>query len=377
MREQSFLTKTVADNRATRFGLLVLWSWLLMVWVVPVSIAGQACSECHTMHNSQNGSAVVGSGPLDKLLKGDCIGCHTGTNTSSTNTPYVHSTSAQYGTTGTENPDSNTLAGGNFRWVANDDAYGHNIAGLFTEDPLATADTGNNNPGFGSGLTAADGTTVGSDWSNNQLTCAGTYGCHGTHSTTSEMDAVVGTHHNSSTGAVIPSATTPTPADSFRALVGIEGYEDPDWEFQPTASAHNQYKGVDGAAGTDDTTISYLCGQCHGTFHQNSNSSSPWLRHPTDYDMANSNRSDYDEYNGGTGTNNTYSVVAPVASSPITSSTVPLSTVTPGTTATEDTIVTCISCHRAHGSPYYKMMRWDYATGTNWSYCAICHTTKD
>jgi predicted CXXCH cytochrome family protein len=41
-----------------------------------------------------------------------------------------------------------------------------------------------------------------------------------------------------------------------------------------------------------------------------------------------------------------------------------------------DAIVTCISCHRAHGSPYYKLLRWDYA-GSISTGCAYCHTSKD
>jgi predicted CXXCH cytochrome family protein len=42
-------------------------------------------------------------------------------------------------------------------------------------------------------------------------------------------------------------------------------------------------------------------------------------------------------------------------------------------------VIMCLSCHRAHGSPYYKMMRWDY-TSTNLldvlSGCIVCHTSK-
>jgi len=49
----------------------------------------------------------------------------------------------------------------------------------------------------------------------------------------------------------------------------------------------------------------------------------------------------------------------------------------------DDAIVTCISCHRAHGSQYADLLRWDYATmtahnGTTGNVgCFQCHTSKD
>jgi len=53
------------------------------------------------------------------------------------------------------------------------------------------------------------------------------------------------------------------------------------------------------------------------------------------------------------------------------------SVVTPGTDR-----VMCLSCHRAHGSPYLDMLRWDYNTmiaadSTKSGGCFICHTNKN
>ena len=369
-------TDSESGRRLWRRGIL---AWLLVgsavTWAglnsaLAAIPAGLPCSDCHTMHNSQDGASMVSEGPQDALLNNDCIGCHSGQN-SGGDTPYVFNTSTapDYGFTGTEG-GTNTLAGGNFYWVvqADGDAAGHNVSGLALADATLTVP-----PGFGSGLAAADGTLVGNGggWpGGTQATCAGVYGCHGSHDQTSAAQAVHGGHHSLASGALVPGGS-PTAANSYRMLVGIAGYEDPDWEYQPTPTAHNQYKGVDGPGGTDTSTISYLCAQCHGQFHQNGQTSSPWLRHPTDYDMANSSRAEYDAYNGGSGTDNVYSVIAPVASASIDSV---LGTVTPAT-ADDDTLVTCISCHRAHGTPYYKLMRWDYAGGTGGD-CAICHTSK-
>jgi predicted CXXCH cytochrome family protein len=63
-------------------------------------------------------------------------------------------------------------------------------------------------------------------------------------------------------------------------------------------------------------------------------------------------------------------VVTPVGSSDV-------SSVKSTVAFNDDSIVTCISCHRAHGTPYYKMVRWDYAGSAGGGFCANCHTSKD
>jgi hypothetical protein len=78
---------------------------------------------------------------------------------------------------------------------------------------------------------------------------------------------------------------------------------------------------------------------------------------------------EYRDYPGDA--SHTYSVIAPVASTDV-------SSVVSSVTFADDTIVTCISCHRAHGTLYFKLMRWDYKNwpgGTNG--CNVCHTEKD
>ena len=327
------------------------------------------CSSCHTMHYSQGGTALGTwgvSGPYHTLLVTDCIGCHTGTN-SGGNTPYVFSSSEPvYNSTGTE-ADTTTLAGGNFYWVqAGGDAKGHNVSGLCSADGTLSTP-----PGFNGGRAAADNSTPGGGtWPGaQQVTCAGLYGCHGSHTVDSSMEAIRGGHHHGVGDAItVPGSS---PEGGYRILVGIAGYEDSDWEYRPSANAHNQYKGVDGAGGTDKSTISYLCAQCHGQFHdgtENIGSSSPWLRHPTDYDMGNTGvSSEYRDYGG---VSNTYQVVTPVGSSDV-------SSVKSTVAFADDSIVTCISCHRAHGTPYYKIMRWDYAGSAGGGFCANCHTSKD
>jgi len=295
-------------------------------------------------------------------------------------------TGATYGT--------DTLAGGNFRWVvAGPDSTGHNVAtdSLVGADALAL-DASNLPPGYDDAQALAAG-VVNANWSTNQLTCAGTFGCHGLRDGTATYDdefvAMSGAHHGAE-GATAYRAGG-TLADSYRFLDGIKGVEDPDREFSVSAADHNQYHGdartsaeIAADVPADATTISALCGQCHGDFHSNNGGiaygndiSNSWLRHPTDIDMNHAGIGpEYADY-GGAGTN-AYVPEAPVASI------VTDDTVLPDVLdVAGDAIVTCISCHRAHGSPYADLMRWDYPTvnsaggGASSAGCFQCHTTKD
>jgi predicted CXXCH cytochrome family protein len=334
------------------------------------------------MHYSQNDSILAewdAGGPHQALLRSDCVGCHSGTNTgiAEWDTPYVHSSSGAptYNTSGTES-DTTTLAGGSFYWVnqpasgsIGGDAAGHNVAGISTADATLLLP-----PGFDGGRAAADSSIPGGGtWtSGQQVTCAGTYGCHGTHAEGVQTIAIHGAHHGNLGGDRSTPGTSP--ATGYRFLVGIAGFEDPDWEFRPTTTEHNQYKGFDRASmdNTDDSTISSLCARCHGAYHSgasNVGTGFPWLRHPTDYDMGNlSVSSDYRNY-GASGVND-YVPAVPVASETVTS-------VKSSVTFANDTIITCVTCHRAHGSKYYKAMRWDYAGSVTGGLCSECHSSKD
>jgi cytochrome c553 len=56
-------------------------------------------------------------------------------------------------------------------------------------------------------------------------------------------------------------------------------------------------------------------------------------------------------------------------------------TVNPG--GTTDDIVMCLSCHGAHATNFYKLMRWDYNgdeggdLAEQLSGCIVCHTSKN
>ncbi len=374
-----------------------------------------ACNVCHTMHNSQNGVPMTFNGsatPNDTLLRGNCLTCHTGTNDGSNVRPYVDSTVAPtYGLKG------NTLAGGNFYWCVNGGS------GALFSSSTSTNTVVNNDPvAIGGGhnvnflgvaadvLTSPPGYSDSIPWttreateglaSTSHLTCAGAAGCHGnrTDSTaadpvndTNNFSAVHGAHH--ANDSIIDGSTV---GKSFRFLLGVLGTEEDDapgtsshrWEYQPDSTHHNEYYGVGRTANDDDVTgtISHLCAECHGAFHNDSGTytgvqgiqgsgatmASPWIRHPTDFDM-----------NGLGGEYAAYTVYNPMV--PVGHST--LEDVTNDSVAygnANGAIVMCISCHRAHGSPFADLLRWDYTTmvagggaPSGSLGCFTCHSTKD
>lgn len=335
------------------------------------------CSDCHTMHNSQGGVQMFTT-TSGALTNGGCVGCHTGSNDGSGNIPFITDTtepsyeSSDAGTLG------NTLAGGSFYWVGIEDAKGHNVIGIVGDDAIGMTPPGWSIDFNGNGSLNNDNLT----WTT-QLTCAGTNGCHGDHNTDSNWGSIAGAHHGSDD--VIDGDTI---AGSFRFLKGVLGLEDSGWEYQPTETNHNQYYGVDKTSdlttSLDTGTISYLCAECHGNFHSGDDGlgaidtpdtiGSPWIRHPTDFDMGSvASKPDYSGYGGG---GHTYSVIAPVASEDVSTT---ISTVYNNS---GDAVVMCLSCHRAHGTPFDDLLRWDYdtcssASGNDVCGCFECHTTKD
>ncbi len=366
-----------------RIRLIFLFLVLLFLPVSVSAFVTGPCTDCHTMHHSQDGGALTAwgdNGPYAALLTVDCIGCHSGDNVVDGKVPFVmpETMVPNYGVTGTES-STTTLAGGNFYWVLANDTRGHNVAGYCNPDATMLPGDGALPPGFAGGRAAGDGTVPGGgSWPvNKQITCAGTYGCHGSHGVTGAAGALSGGHHALS-GPSIPDPEN-SPAD-YRMLVGIAGIEDPAWELKPIASRHNQYHGVDNPGSTDTATISYFCSECHGRFHYNDDAAapsvSPWLRHPTNFDMSQASGSEYANYNEVIGVG-VYSLVAPVASDqglPANRGVIQDRVMESGSQS--DAIITCLSCHRAHGSPYYKSMRWDYAGSATGGDCSVCHTSK-
>lgn len=336
--------------------------WLLSV---EAAMTGGDCADCHVMHASQAGTT---STPNGFLLTSSCLACHAGDNNAGgSSTPLVQ----------TSNGSPKSLAGGDFRYIASlGDAYGHNTTELSNSEDRAAMATP---PGWKSGFNAHGQVGDGGGWDNTKLTCAGVWGCHGLHTAT----GVNGSHHNNANSGADGQAAGDegVSGKGYRFLNGIKGWEDDVYEYNvtntPLDGAHNIYYGEARAADTvnDTQTISYSCAECHGIFHSgattegvgNASFASPWIRHPVDMSMPTTLGSEYAHYT-------TYRIDAPLGSSDVTDGQMTL-------TDAADRIVMCLSCHRAHASPYPSSLRWDPTqtksgvSGTGG--CFACHGHKD
>lgn len=317
-------------------------------------VTGQ-CVNCHTMHNSQGGASMIigygaGAGPYGSLLRANgCLGCHATADGADIwqgvgDAPIVYNPSEpSYG--------ANGLAAGDFYYVTLNNANGHNVAGItgvvFDGIP----------PGYGVGKADTDGNTPGgglsSNWTDQQVTCAGYYGCHGKHDEGYDnMTGMKGAHHGDEGSGSYKDGTTLS--KSYRFLNGITGVEDSDWECSTGNADHNWYQGATNF--TTNSTISYLCAECHADYHGSAmeGADSHWKRHPSDGVLL-SETQGYSSYDP-TGT---YDNNAPVAYTD------------PTTTSNATAVVMCLSCHRAHASPNNSVPM--FRSSTALPVCNKCH----
>jgi hypothetical protein len=330
--------------------LLALLSVALVTVSANAAITGH-CSDCHTMHNSQDGAAVNAGGTNDNLTKFSCIGCHSGSVAAAPNV---------FGQMAAERTAGGTFNSNIVDADANSHKKVHNVRDItWTNDETSLLNTipGAEVGGFTEPTGAAE------------LTCAGTKGCHGQAS-----GGFKGFHHNGYPAAYRFLRFN----DGAGNYTDIQGKGSSDREYGgATATNHNVYYALSADNVATRDSISSLCSMCHGDFHGSDDTSttnpgtSPWRRHPTEMLIPSSWDSigtgvavDYDKtpfaFNGAD-----YTGVLPTAAYSM----------------SDNPRVACVSCHRAHGSDYDDLLRFNYAdmnagNSTNNGGCENCHTAQ-
>ncbi len=334
-------------KRVLKTMLFLVVVGLLVYGFVPAANAtvSGVCSNCHTMHYSQNGTTPAGAsgGPNGHLTLSSCLGCHGASGSTVGGAPNIFGTAT-------------ITAGGTFNTAtASTMAKRHDVTDVF-----AGGDTtygANGTPGNSGSLITLN---------PNQLNCAGTTGCHGDHTagkTTSDA-GIKGFHHSKTAGYRYLQTSAGT---------AITGLKSSDWEATVSATNHNVY-----SADTNNG-ISRLCAQCHGAFHGTGTGTgdtaiwngSAWIRHPVEMGF------------GGL-TGGTASIAADYVNTPFGFANADFATVTPTSayTATSGSgaQVVCVSCHRAHGSANDDILRFAYSTqiagGGGSTGCLNCHVNQ-
>jgi len=340
--------------------LIFLLSALVISMPASAMVRGD-CVNCHSMHNSQDGTAVGGrvdSGfdsteSLANLLNNDCIGCHGSSGSATilslgeTRIPIVYNLSEP----------AQPLAGGNFFWVETvGDGYGHNVR---LSDSILDRAPGGDKCGVGG--CHASLASIKLDQAGKTIEGNGCVGCHdpAQHADDESDIRGGGAKYVSEQGGgyrFINQAAEKFVSNPNHRPPAMVGLEDPNWEQNPSSTVHNEYRDSDkNGFNNNDHGMSDFCTGCHDSYHAVAGNSaspdgdltSPWLRHPAGVELPDSG-----EYAGYT----VYDPQVPIARPDI--ATIaglagPSSEVTPGVDR-----VMCLFCHRSHGSPYPDMLRW-------------------
>lgn len=367
------------------------------------------CGSCHTMHNSQGGSALNAGGAAGGslvLLRGAvtsrneihnfCLQCHASNGAQAALTFAPHSRSAPKvllaSTIGEANKWDESKAfnligaGGDFQYEMGDGPGG-----------IYTASTQDNGVALGRGhsLGRQAVTPPGGGGPVADFTCIS---CHDPHGTNDAASTQINKFRNL---RMIPTdslnaAVELTDADHLSWVGGITGEFSGSGNYVPVNQADGTatagattlaiwpvFRGatLNGTPATDNpnsnaygggTTggISLWCATCHDDWHEfkaagniagGQGAKGDWRRHPVDniLDEGATNGQSGDGYDIFDPTNysaTTAGQVLPVASSQAAANKVFYTT---GANATTDKVM-CLSCHFAHGGKYNDNLRWDY-----------------
>jgi hypothetical protein len=355
------------------------------------------CGACHTMHSSQgNNTAIGGATGSLILLRGGvdsranihllCLDCHsdegsqdTTVFTESSTAPKVH-----FDADAGDGPGDNSAEPFDFTKLGAAGDFGE----VFTYDgsgvTLGTGDESDDySLGHGHSLGATGTTPPGAAESAViTLSCTNCHDSHGTATTTSAINAYrnlktqpVGGGGGTSTdtdGSVTLFVTTPwggaSATDDFKAT-----NSDTDSHYWPiyNGTTSNVY-----SAGSDDLNggMSGWCAQCHDNWHEDqvatNSASSDWRRHPVHNQIVDTNSAsgvgvviiNWTHYKG-----DGVSTAQALNSADGTKLPASQGSADEGQYYADDTddMVFCLSCHFAHGGPYYDALRWNYTSSVD------------
>ena len=329
------------------------------------------CTICHQTGESHNHKDLK---PEYQGPQG-CINCHSSSGSSTTyilegsmgesvTVPVVNYTGPSLA------DDAPILAGGNFFWVQTEDSKGHNIFSSNPEDDLVDGAPFDGGPGAGCSWPSACHRNF--DLVNDEAMpgLLGRQACTKCHMLEDfsgpnwDGDGSWLSHHRDDSNLIVGGELDD--GDGFFRFLrghqsgdghGVCGIEDSDWQATASPTDHNEYLGFSGSkvsagnlSALGHTSTGFCCG-CHGNKHISQDPGGEnWIRHPSGAVPLDGL---YTEYNPQT----------PVSRPDLSGYSGPSSMVTPATD-----MVMCLSCHRAHGSPYPKMLRWETVGG-----CDDCH----
>lgn len=386
-------------------GLTVVGIWFFastQAMAIHKGAGDLVCGGCHTMHNSQGGSALNAGGAAGGslvLLRGAvtnrgqihnfCLQCHSSDGAQAGSTFAPHSQSApkvllHSGTTSkwTQASFFNIIGGGgDFQYACGDAA-----AGVWDCSTLDGATALGKGHSLGATAVAPPGNT---DGTIAAFTCTS---CHDPHGTDNAASADINKFRNlrrtpTDSGAANIQLTA---ADHLSWVGGITGLFGGTGNYIPVTQATGAalsgatltaiwpvYRGVTltGTPATDAANsnaygggasgISRWCSTCHDNWHEGivaaNKNVNDWQRHPVDnvLDEAASPNSGagVDIFDPTNYAANTAGQVLPVASAQAANKVF----YTTAGNATTDKVM-CLSCHFAHGGPYNDNLRWDYTS---------------
>jgi len=302
------------------FGLLAFWLFSFCLPGFAFHESGVAnCAACHVMHNSENGTWIDPTAPGGRpmLLKfatatDACLSCHATDLGSVWGSDPLH-------------PPAEKGAG-NFSYLSSVNlADGPNSA----MHPISGSHAGHNviAESRGSMYDPTYPTAPGGTYPSSAMSCTS---CHDPHGN-KNFRMLYGQGHVAAGDFIFVN-----PAPRAQGISITSGKE--------TSTSHTAY--VSG--------MSAWCANCHGTYHQNGVGT---FQHPADQPMGRDIALSYNQYAGSDNPTGGDMATSYLPSVPFEDP----SATTAGTTGPSlASRISCVSCHRAHGTSGPNAGRWDF-----------------